>query len=110
MTGKFAELLTRSTKVKDDMAEMQVKIAGWESAAMAGTFEEAMSALEEIVKLLDQGNLALDDSVRCFEVGTRLSERCQQLLEAAELRISTLSPAPEYDEQDGPDPWTAGEE
>lgn len=117
MTGKFVALLTRSGKAKVGMtennpgvSEMQGQIAGWAGAAQSGTFEEAMSALEAIVKLLDQGNVALDDSVRCFEVGTRLSERCQHLLDAAELRISTLSQAPEYDEEDGPDPWRAAEE
>ncbi len=117
MMGKYTALLTRSGKVKDGMtentqgvSELQGQIAGWEGAARAGTFEQAMSALEAIVKFLDQGNLALDDSVRCFEVGTRLSERCQQLLEAAELRISTLGAAAEYDEEDGPDPWTTGEQ
>lgn len=91
-------------------SELQNLLPAWESAASEGTFEEAMSALEAIVKLLDQGNLALDDSVRSFEIGTRLSERCQQLLESAELRISTLSPTPEYDDEVDLDPWTTGAE
>jgi exodeoxyribonuclease VII small subunit len=79
--------------------------SAWEALAANGTFEEALDALESIVRLLDEGNLALDDSVRCFEIGTRLSNRCQDLLDAAELRISILTAAPEYDDEDQADPW-----
>ncbi|CAN5726004.1 hypothetical protein BH24CHL4_BH24CHL4_26180 [soil metagenome] len=98
------------TEQNSGYRELQDQLSGWETAALEGSFEEAMAALETIVKLLDQGNLALDDSVRCFEIGTRLSERCQQLLEAAELRITTLAPAPEYDDEGGMDPWVTGPE
>ncbi len=91
-------------------ADVSPLIAGWEITAADGSFEEAMEALEAIVTLLDQGELTLDSSVRCFELGTRLSERCQQLLEAAELRISTLSAVPQYDEERDGDPWQGAPE
>lgn len=71
----------------------------WDEIAIDGSFEDAMDALEAIVTLLDEGDLTLDLSVRCFESGTRLSNRCQLLLEQADLRISLLaSPSPQYDE------------
>ncbi|MGD9711129.1 MAG: exodeoxyribonuclease VII small subunit [Thermomicrobiales bacterium] len=71
----------------------------WDEIALNGSFEDAMDALEAIVTLLDEGDLTLDLSVRCFETGTRLSARCQSLLEQAELRISLLSSTPQqYDD------------
>ncbi len=80
----------------------------WEEVAATGTFEDAMDALEAIVTLLDEGDLTLDLSVQCFETGTRLSERCQHLLEQAELRVTVLSQASQYDEEreeSSSDPW-----
>jgi exodeoxyribonuclease VII small subunit len=91
-----------------DAGDLQGQIATWEEFAKSGTFEEAMAALESIVSLLDQGSLALEDSVRCFEIGMELSNRSQQLLEAAELRVSQLAESPGYDDETVPDPWLAG--
>ncbi len=74
----------------------------WDEIAEGGSFEDAMDALEAIVTLLDEGDLTLDLSVRCFETGTRLSNRCQLLLEQADLRMSLLSsPPPQYDDLTG---------
>lgn len=93
----------------DRIARVGAALDGWEEVATSGSFEDALGALEAIVTLLDEGDLTLDLSVRCFEAGTRLSERCQQLLEQAELRISILSPTPQYDDGgygESPDPWS----
>lgn len=49
-----------------------------------------MDALETIVQMLDGGELTLEQSVECFELGARLSNRCQRLLEEAELRIELV--------------------
>ncbi len=90
------------------VAQVSASLDRWEQIAGSGTFEDALDALEAIVALLDEGDLTLDLSVRCFETGTRLSERCQDLLEQAELRISILSPPSQYDEGDFQpeiDPW-----
>ena len=92
----------------DRIARVSGALDTWDNTAVNGSFEEALNALEAIVTLLDEGDLTLDLSVRCFETGTRLSDRCQHLLEQAELRISILSPTPQYDDvapvQRG-DPW-----
>jgi exodeoxyribonuclease VII small subunit len=66
------------------------QLANWEVIAEEGSFEDAMTSLEQIVQLLDSGSLPLEVSVRCFETGTRLTERCTALLEQARLRISTI--------------------
>lgn len=97
----------------DRVTRVGAALDGWDDVAARGSFEEALNALEAIVTLLDEGDLTLDLSVRCFETGTKLSDRCQQLLEQAELRISILSPTPQYDDGNfgqGGDPWDETDE
>ncbi len=78
--------------------DLATSIAAWKIASVDGSFEESMSALESIVTLLDSGELTLDQSLDCFELGARLSNRCQRLLEQAELRVDlvqrSLEPEP----------------
>lgn len=54
------------------------------------TFEEQLAALETVVEKLEQGDLALDESVRLFEEGLKLSNACKSDLEAAEGKIQVL--------------------
>jgi exodeoxyribonuclease VII small subunit len=70
--------------------DLATSIATWQRASADGTFEGSMESLEAIVALLDEGELTLDQSVECFELGARLSNRCQRLLEQAELRIELV--------------------
>ena len=56
---------------------------------MAG-FEEQLTALESVVERLERGELTLDESVRLFEEGVKLSNACKKELEAAEGRIQLL--------------------
>jgi exodeoxyribonuclease VII small subunit len=53
-------------------------------------FEEALSRLEEAVKSLEKGDLPLDDSLRVFEEGIRLSKSCLKILEEAEKKVEIL--------------------
>lgn len=62
----------------------------WERLARDGEFEEALSALRDVVAKLETGGLRLNDAVRCYEIGSLLARRCEQLLASAELRISRL--------------------
>jgi exodeoxyribonuclease VII small subunit len=55
------------------------------------SFEQAYGELEEIVARLESGELTLEDSVSLFERGRKLSERCQAILDQAELRITQLT-------------------
>lgn len=55
------------------------------------TYEQAMKRLEEIVTLLDDGSLPLEDSIKLFEEGTKLSAFCNKCLEKATLKITELS-------------------
>lgn len=53
-------------------------------------FEESLKKLEEIVEQLERGDLPLEESVRLFEDGTRLSSDCRKQLEEAEGKVETL--------------------
>ena len=66
------------------------------------SFEEALAKLEDIVRRLEAGNLPLDEAVALFEEGTRLARRCNERLDAAELKVSQLTQMPNgtYAEQD----------
>ena len=56
---------------------------------MAG-FEEHLTQLETVVERLERGDLTLDESVRLFEDGMKLSQACKAELEQAEGRIQVL--------------------
>ena len=58
------------------------------------TFEKAMARLEQIVAALESGRCPLDDSMKLFEEGTRLTAYCAKQLQEAEQKILKLS-APE---------------
>jgi exodeoxyribonuclease VII small subunit len=53
-------------------------------------FEEQLTALESVVERLERGELSLEDSVRLFEEGVKLSDACKKELEAAEGKIQML--------------------
>ena len=67
------------------------------------SFEELYKLLEEKVSLLEQGGLSLDDSLAAYEEAVTYAQRCQQLLDRAELRITrlreTMSGGAELDEE-----------
>jgi exodeoxyribonuclease VII small subunit len=54
-------------------------------------FEGAIAELESIVKKLEEGDLALEQSLALYERGVQLSRFCHARLEAAERRIEILS-------------------
>ena len=54
------------------------------------SFEEQLTALEKVVGKLEGGDLSLEDSVRLFEEGMKLSDACKKELEAAEGKIQML--------------------
>ena len=54
-------------------------------------FEAAIAELESIVKRLEEGDLALEQSLALFERGVHLSRFCHTRLEEAERRIEVLN-------------------
>ena len=53
-------------------------------------FEELIEKLEDITNKLEKEQLSLDDSVKLFEEGMRISKECNTKLEDAEKRITVL--------------------
>jgi exodeoxyribonuclease VII small subunit len=57
------------------------------------TFEQSFAKLEETVRALESGKLPLDEAMRLFEQGMVLAKRCNELLTAAELKVTRLQSA-----------------
>lgn len=53
-------------------------------------FEDAMARLEEIVNGLEKGDLPLDESLKMFEEGVRLSKSCLKMLDEAQKKVEIL--------------------
>ena len=53
-------------------------------------FEAALARLEEIVQDLEKGDLPLEQSLKLFEEGIKLSRICTKRLEDAERRVEIL--------------------
>jgi len=53
-------------------------------------FEETMKELEEVVQALENGELNLDESIKEFEKGMKLSKDASKYLEDAEKKITIL--------------------
>jgi len=53
-------------------------------------FEKKLERLEEIVSQMESGDLSLDDSLKFFEEGVKLSRECNQQLVQAEQKVKLL--------------------
>lgn len=54
-------------------------------------FEDALQELEQLVARMESGDLSLNDSLQAFERGVKLARQCQVALDAAELKVQSLS-------------------
>lgn len=54
------------------------------------SFEKKLNRLEEIVKEMESGDMALDKSLKSFEEGVKLSRECQKELNEAEQKVKKL--------------------
>jgi exodeoxyribonuclease VII small subunit len=59
----------------------------------AESFEEAFRRLEEAVAKLEEGGVPLEEALALYEEGMRLAQRCQEMLDQAELRVTRLQEA-----------------
>lgn len=55
------------------------------------SFEDALKALESIVRRLESGDVPLDESISLYAEGEELRKRCLERLQAAEARIARLT-------------------
>ncbi len=54
------------------------------------SFEASLKELEKIVRGLEEGEMPLEESLKLFEDGVKLSRECQERLNQAERRIEVL--------------------
>ncbi|QZD88019.1 exodeoxyribonuclease VII small subunit [Qipengyuania psychrotolerans] len=59
------------------------------------SFEEALRALEDVVRNLESGEVPLDDSIALYERGEELRKACQARLDAAQARIEKIVQGPD---------------
>ena len=57
------------------------------------TFEQSMQKLEQIVRAMERGDVALDESLKLFQEGTELVRNCGKLLDEAQLQIQKVMTA-----------------
>jgi exodeoxyribonuclease VII small subunit len=66
---------------------------GPDIAAMS--FEQALKALEDVVRQLESGDVPLDESISLYERGEALRRHCQARLDAAQARIERIVAGPD---------------
>ena len=54
------------------------------------TFEASMTRLEQIVRAMERGDVPLEESLKLFQEGTELVQRCQKLLDEAQLQVKKI--------------------
>lgn len=67
-------------------------------AAKKLNFEEAMARLSQIVEKLEAGEESLENSMKLFEEGAKLSAQCYQILEKAQQKVTELTAVEEETE------------
>lgn len=72
------------------MGRKTARAAGEQPQLPAITFEKKMERIEEIVRLLEEGDKPLEESMALFEEGVRLSNECRSVLEHTERKITLL--------------------
>ena len=59
--------------------------------AKTKSFESELARLQEIVAKLEKSTESLDDSLKLFEEGTKISKFCYEVLDKAEQKITNVS-------------------
>ncbi|MDE1466823.1 exodeoxyribonuclease VII small subunit [Aurantiacibacter sp. D1-12] len=71
------------------------------------SFEDALRALEDVVRKLESGEAKLDESIDLYERGEKLRQHCQARLDAAQERIEKIVAGPDGAAK-GTQPFDAG--
>ena len=67
-------------------------------------FEDAMQRLQEIVGKLESGEESLEDSMKLFQEGAKLSAQCYQMLDKAEQQVAQLTKIADSEEEEADEP------
>ncbi len=55
------------------------------------SFEDNMQRLEQIVHIIEQGDATLEESLKLFQEGTKLVQKCQGILDHAQLQVTQIT-------------------
>ena len=59
------------------------------------SFESNMQRLEQIVRAMERGDVALEESLKLLQEGTELVRSCNELLDNAQLQVKRIMTAPD---------------
>ena len=59
------------------------------------SFEQNMVRLEQIVRAMERGDVALEESLKLFQEGTELVRSCSKLLDEAQFQVKKIMTAPD---------------
>ena len=59
------------------------------------SFEQNMTRLEQIVRAMERGDVALEESLKLFQEGTELVRSCNKLLDEAQLQVKKIMTSPD---------------
>jgi exodeoxyribonuclease VII small subunit len=79
-------IVNRGQEGKSDMAKEEIK-----GDVGKLTFEQAIKELTGIVSKIEQGEIALQDSLQQYEKGMALIKHCRKILQEAEKRIEKIA-------------------
>jgi exodeoxyribonuclease VII small subunit len=74
----------------DSANDCSPAVAAPSPAAEAPSFEQTLAQLETLVAQLESGDLPLDEALRTFEQGVRLTRDCQAALTLAQQKVQLL--------------------
>ena len=69
-------------------------------AKKKNNFEDLLKRLQEISDKLEREDVGLDDSIKLYEEGIKLSRQCSKMLEEAELKIAELKKNNDIDSEE----------
>jgi len=103
-------------QIKDDQNQVVSQANSQETPSLGESqevqealrFEQALEKLQGVVKQLEGGELSLDQSLKKFEEGVRLTRYCQKQLATAEQRVELLLQSNSNDGSVQTAPFTKG--
>ncbi|MGJ8663430.1 MAG: exodeoxyribonuclease VII small subunit [Marinicella sp.] len=54
------------------------------------TFEKNLESLSAVIKKMEQQDVGLEESLKLYEQGIKLTRQCQKIIDEAELKIEKL--------------------
>lgn len=83
-------MVDKNSAPGDKPGKSSAGTASSDATALPQDFETALAQLEALVAQMENGTLALDQSLAAYEKGVELARICQQRLDAAEQQVRVL--------------------